>query len=556
MGPASKRLTATEADSPAAATGRGQLIRRVLAIALILAVAWVLLVGLPVARIAWSFMAGSGSTPLELLLPSDPTFRLSTSVDGVVVTGRGETSLPDASHVQMWATFWGDAPGIHISDVADATVRDGSFAQSFDLTGWPAGQVAVNALFEMDVSQPVEVTVRYGAKGERLSGPRVVFDDDEARWALQDWQTTWVGARVAASAGPSRPAAANPGTFHEAGPMTVPRSSHSAALLQSGNVLVVGGDRDCSGDACVLRATAEWFDAKTNSFSATSPMVHAREHATASTLQDGRVLIAGGYDDSGSARDSAELYDPSTNTFAMTGSMSSPRADMSSTLLADGRVLLVGGVGSLEGAQASAELYDPTTGRFTPTGPMGTPRNSHTASILADGRVLIIGGVGDVDTLSSAEVYDPATGMFNATGSMAQPRQVHAATALADGRVLVAGGLGLFDQGQVSSAEIFDPASGRFAATGSMSQARNFLTTTLLRDGRVLVAGGFDAGETVPLVELYDPSAGTFAPVGNMLHGSDGPTATLLADGRVLIAGGAGEHREFAPRAELYEPGT
>ncbi len=265
------------------APGRRRLIRRVLVISIVLGVAWILVVGLPFVRIAWSFAAGSGSTPLDLLLPSNPKFRLSTSVDGLVVTGRGETSLPDGSHVSMWATFEGDAPGIHISDPAEAIVTEGSFAASFDLSGWPAGNVAVNALFEIDPSQPTEVTTRYGVKGERLSGARVVYDDNEERWAVQDWQTTWVGVRVAATAAPSRRAAANAGTFHETGPMTGARNNHSAALLHDGNVLVVGGEMSCTDDACVLQATAELFDAKANTFAPTSPMVDAREHPARST---------------------------------------------------------------------------------------------------------------------------------------------------------------------------------------------------------------------------------------------------------------------------------
>jgi hypothetical protein len=546
----------SDGSSPTPARSNRGRIRRVLVITIVLGIAWVLVVGVPFVRIALSFATGSGSTPLDRLLPSDPTFRLSASADGLVLTGRGETSLPDGGHVQMWATFWGEAPGIHISDPADAIVKDGAFATSFDLTGWPAGDVAVNALFEMDETQPPEVATRYGTKGERLTGPRVVYDDDEERWALQDWQTIWVGVRVAATEAPTRPTAPDAGTFRETEPMTAARNSHSAAPLQNGNVLIVGGDLSCSNDACVQKPTAELFDAKTNTFAATSPMIRPREHATASTLNDGRVLIAGGYDGNGDAMASAELYDPSTGTFAATGSMSSPRGDMTSTLLNDGRVLIAGGVGSLEaGTEASAELFDPTTGRFSPTGPMGTPRSSDTATLLADGRVLVAGGAGTIDTWSSAELFDPATGSFTATGSMSQVRELHAAVRLADGRVLVAGGLGTDDQGQVSSAEVYDPASGRFAPTSPMSRARNYLTMTLLIDGRVLVAGGFDAGKTVPLAELYDGASGEFAPVGNMIHASDGPTATLLADGRVLIAGGQ-FRTDGALRAETYEPGS
>lgn len=158
-------------DSRMAGPGEGpqdrrRLIRRTILVALLLGAAWILLVWLPVARLAWSFASHSGSTPLELLLPADPTYRLSASGDGYTVNGTGQTSLPDGSHIQMWATYWGDAPGIHVSDSSDALVQDGAFHATFDLSGWPAGEVAVNALFELDSSQPAEVTARYGVKSQ------------------------------------------------------------------------------------------------------------------------------------------------------------------------------------------------------------------------------------------------------------------------------------------------------------------------------------------------------------------------------------------------------
>ena len=73
--------------------------------------------------------------------------------------------------------------------------------------------------------------------------------------------------------------------------------------------------------------------------------------------------------------------------FISTGSTTVPRFAHTATLLNDGRVLIAGG-GSYP-AISSAELYDPVAGTFSPTGSMTARRVGHTATLLADGRVLI-----------------------------------------------------------------------------------------------------------------------------------------------------------------------
>lgn len=520
-------------------------------LAVLLALAWVLVVWLPVCRIALSFVTMSGSTPLDLLLPADPPYRLTASLDGTHVTGSGETSLPDGSRVSMWAWYVGNDPGIHMSDTIEAVVADGRFSGTFDLAGWPAGPVMVKALFEIDETQPGEVAERYGADGARLTGPRVAYDDDTGTWALQDWQTVQYRPPGPAPVITPPPAdAANPGSFAQVGKLTAGRSGHAAVRLADGRVLVLGGDKDFSTDPFTMRTTAELFDPAANRFTATLPTVVGRERMTASLLADGRVLVAGGFDGTGAPIPRAELFDPATGAFTPTGSMVTGRAAHTATVLPDGRVLVAGG----EGAGASAELYDPATGSFARTGPMATGRSSHTATLLDDGRVLVAGGVGDIEPTATAELYDPATGTFTATGSMATPREVHAAVRLADGHVLVAGGLGPGEQGQIAAAELYDPATGSFASTADLVRARNYLSMTLLGDGRVLVAGGFDQGEVVAPSELYDPATGTFAPGPDLAEPGDAPTATLLLDGRVLVAGGYGERGNHARRAQVWQP--
>src|SRR5438309_2232494 len=93
---------------------------------------------------------------------------------------------------------------------------------------------------------------------------------------------------------------------------------------------------------------------------------------------------------------------PSSSSFAQpkwaaTGSMSTIRFSHSATLLENGKVLIAGGG---DGSSAndfptpSAELYDPASGTFSPTGAMQCQQIGYAAVRLADGRVLAAGGDG------------------------------------------------------------------------------------------------------------------------------------------------------------------
>lgn len=334
--------------------------------------------------------------------------------------------------------------------------------------------------------------------------------------------------------------------------MSSARSAHTATTLPDGRVLLAGGITDREN----VLGGAEVYDPALERFLSTGPMRTPRQSHTATALPDGRVLFAGGYDAQGEYLSSAELYDPALGEFTPAGAMGAARAGHVAVSLEDGRVLLVGGVGAGWTFLASAELYDPETGSFAPTGSMRLPRESHVALRVDDGRVLVVGGHrgrrAAIELYTSAELYDPATGAFGPAGDMAVRRHKHDAVLLPDGSVLITGGTDERDyEGRYDSAETFDPLTGTASRVGPMRLPRykHEGTSVVLPDGRVLLAGG--AREA----EVYDPQAGAFLGVdGDAQMGGQFSAAAPLADGRVLITGGYGEGQGARSGAWLYLP--
>jgi hypothetical protein len=285
-------------------------------------------------------------------------------------------------------------------------------------------------------------------------------------------------------------------------------------------------------------------------------MLHTRFSHTATLLEDGRVLLAGGYGPGSTTLSAAEIFDPATRTFMTAGSMSVPRSDHVAVRLNDGRVLIMGGLGPNWTFLASAEIYDPATGTFTPTGNMSVPRESHVGVLLNDGTVLVVGGHkgrrSDMVIHTSAEVYDPARGIFTPAGDMAVRRHKHDAVLVSDGRVLVTGGSDeRDDRGVYQSTELYDPLSRTFSPgprlrLGRFKHARSSIP---LPDGRVLLAGGG------PQAEVFDQVEGGFRVIpGDVRMAGQFSASALLNDGQVLITGGYGNNISPTASAWMFRP--
>ena len=179
-------------------------------------------------------------------------------------------------------------------------------------------------------------------------------------------------------------------------------------------------------------------------------------------LQNGKVLAAGGYNNTGNNNPNtyltnAEIYDPSTGQWSSTSSFS-PAAGLPTNpvMLTNGDALIAN----------DAQFYDPNTGSWAATGALPTIAGAPTkAEILGNGNALGTGcqckstkyyNCHSVPT-ATAYLYSFSGNTWSQTGSMNSPRFSQTMTLLPSGEVLVVGGYYGIYRTPLSSAELYTP---------------------------------------------------------------------------------------------------
>jgi hypothetical protein len=302
----------------------------------------------------------------------------------------------------------------------------------------------------------------------------------------------------------------------------------------------------------------------------TGDLVEARDGHTATLLQDGRVLVTGGWNGR-NKKASCELYDPTTETWSLTDSMGEGRFGHSATLLADGRVLVVGGTGDSNTTLRSWQLFDPETETWSPIVPwdhpvengsnIRWPRSHHRATLLTNGDVLITGGFDSYRPTYSFGDYEYTYDLFYTANEqtdwrdgpypiMLDKRFMHGSTLLDDGRVLLSGGFNQEDQ-YLTACEIYDAAGDSCLAVANMITPRQGHGAFQLADGRVFVCGGATAVNVYTRnCEIYNPATDTWSSTPAMREPRRQPSHVQLEDGRILVAGNT-----FSATVEACIPG-
>lgn len=242
-------------------------------------------------------------------------------------------------------------------------------------------------------------------------------------------------------------------------PMNHPHVAHTATLLADGKeVFVIGGRGNFAKDI------VEIYDVETQTFAPAPDSADAAHHAHSATLlPSGQVLVVGGYDPNGPldlvGRVLPNMADGLFWVSSKTGM--APRARHVAARLPDlcpdgspspdvGNVLVAGGVGFNTARFDRAEILDWETNEWQDPAPptMSRAREIAAAAVTA-GYVVVTGGQAPSSNgntafvaIPDAERYDPCARRWLELPAMTDSRQTHTAEAISRGRVLVVGGTG------------------------------------------------------------------------------------------------------------------
>ncbi len=218
---------------------------------------------------------------------------------------------------------------------------------------------------------------------------------------------------------------------------------------------------------------------------ATDKLGEGRGGHIAIAMNDGKVLLVGGYDESGMALDQAtyELFDPNTTTTDYQNDdyiLMSPSLGTAGVSLGTDGALVCGGAThdlTTDWVETPSDACRRITvaGDLRDVASMPTAVQAHAMALLGDGRVLVTGGITQTITHTGSEtavapaiadawIYDPNDDSWSTITPMSEARAHHRAISTPDGRVVIVGGSAEGSEWsnyglQVDTTEIYDPST-------------------------------------------------------------------------------------------------
>ena len=279
----------------------------------------------------------------------------------------------------------------------------------------------------------------------------------------------------------------------------------------------------------------------------TGSLNQGRECFCSVKLDDGRILVAGGYNSG--PLSSCEIYNPNTGQWSPTDSMNYARMHFSLTKLSNGKILATAGSGingSLCGMKS--EIFDPLTEIWSQVTTLNCSRDYHSAVLLQNGKVLVVGG-DNANDYKGCEIYDPQTNEWTLTGFCIYQKVDHTLELLPDGRVMAIGG----GNSNYEHCEIYDPNTEIWTEIDDLNEPRYSHTSHLLPNGNVMAIAGAPSPYRSSC-EIYDFQTQQWSFTDSLEIGRTGHCSETLLNNKILVMGGSPGWANMS--CEIYNPIT
>lgn len=319
---------------------------------------------------------------------------------------------------------------------------------------------------------------------------------------------------------------------------------HTSTRLSDGSILATGGyGVDAEPHALCARWSAKSGGWR-GSWQAAAPLSGPSYRHTATLLPSGRVLVVG--IDASVGR--AAIYDPDGDAWQPVAIPEVPRIGHAAALLPDGRVLIAGGraIDDLLDAEGDdqrqvaslkrTEIFDPTTASWSDGPDMVQGRRKFALLTLADGSLFAVGGKGLTPAggrrrLKTAERFDPIAQTWSKARST-DTAESHLVV-LPNGKVLGHDGH-LYDP----DSDDWQDVEPGFSGGGPMA---------VLSDGRVVCVG--QRGD-----EVFDPATAQWTPVGEPRRlVQRGAHLHVVDDEQLFLVGGSTGRRKGLPFSAIID---
>jgi hypothetical protein len=282
---------------------------------------------------------------------------------------------------------------------------------------------------------------------------------------------------------------------------------------------------------------------------AIAPMHEARRMAECVTLRDGRLLVAGGTNES-NASATCELYNPKTNAWTYTGTMQTPRWAFEMRVLPSGDVIAAGGLTDMNlGTTASCEIYSVASGTWRSTASLAVPTEDFVSLALPDGKIWFMTGLYAKvhQYLSVINQFDPVTETMTRIPDLPIPMWGDEREFLPtlNGVIVVGGGTGGFGGPIYNTTPFFDFATQNWSYLNNMVEQEAGYDFQMVRTQTddLYVLGGLRGYSEISTnrVQHFDPKTRSWNTAGYLPVGMTYARADFVNQDSILVAGGIGK---------------